>query len=206
MLIGVSGKAGSGKGEFAKIAKEKFGAEIISFATGVKEEVAEFYTKYEVAYNPCNLYGTPYEKETPLRIRYGQYPEFFEEIFGPHCEYNEGWLTFSTRTIMQLWGTEYRRSQDDNYWVKKAMAKITNPKQLYVIDDVRFPNETTAILSVHGNLIRVYRPQGVTISNMAHPSEIALDGWKEWNCEILNAGTLEHYHEQCRDVLSILEV
>jgi hypothetical protein len=86
------------------------------------------------------------------------------------------------------------------------MTKITDRNKLYVIDDVRFPNETEAVLKAGGSLIRVYRPLGVSISNMQHPSETALDDWTEWHCEIVNAGTLAQYQEQCRDVLRIMEV
>ena len=32
MIIAISGKARSGKGEFAKVAQEKYGATIVSFA------------------------------------------------------------------------------------------------------------------------------------------------------------------------------
>jgi hypothetical protein len=201
LLLGISGKAGAGKDVFATIAKEEFGAVIIPFAAGVKEEVADFLTKYAIAFQHRNLWGGQVDKEEPVELDWcvGDVVDEHPWLAGKCRD-----LTF--RGLLQMWGTEYRRNEDTDYWVKKAFAKMVDTNTLYVVSDVRFPNETAAILNVGGSLIRVYRPLGVNISNMEHVSETALDDWKVWNCEICNGGTLEEYMEQCRDVLRIMEV
>jgi hypothetical protein len=201
LLLGISGKAGVGKDVFATIAKEEFGAVIIPFAAGVKEEVADFLTKYAISFQHRNLWGSQADKEESVEFGWcvGVVIEEHPWLAGMGRD-----LTF--RGLLQGWGTEFRRTEDTDYWVKKTLAKVTDPKTLYVISDVRFPNETAAILNAGGSLIRVYRPLGVNISNMEHVSETALDGWREWNYEICNGGTLEEYMEQCRDVLRIMEV
>lgn len=50
-------------------------------------------------------------------------------------------LPRSARRIAQVWGTEYRRSTCDSYWVNKAAAFIEKSKTPVVICDGRFQNE-----------------------------------------------------------------
>ena len=56
--------------------------------------------------------------------------------------------TAGQRWLLQQWGTEYRRAQDADYWVKYGMDYIeqhANDGDLWVVTDVRFRNEAHAI-------------------------------------------------------------
>lgn len=62
------------------------------------------------------------------------------------------------RWLLQQWGTELRRSQDLDYWVKKALDKMNTypqPPNLWVITDVRFPNEQKLIEDAGGIVANV---------------------------------------------------
>lgn len=61
------------------------------------------------------------------------------------------------RPVLQWWGTEYRRGQDPDYWVKQTVERMTNAfasGHSVVVDDSRFPNEREALKKLGG--IEVY--------------------------------------------------
>lgn len=63
------------------------------------------------------------------------------------------------RALMQNYGTEVRRREDEDYWVKQWSSKITHSSMShFVADDVRFANEAEAILDNGGVLVRLTRP------------------------------------------------
>jgi hypothetical protein len=53
------------------------------------------------------------------------------------------------RRLLQLWGTEYRREQNPNYWVEQFGKKFNGIREHtnIVVDDCRFPNEEGALKS-----------------------------------------------------------
>lgn len=56
--------------------------------------------------------------------------------------------THGQRWLLQQWGTEYRRSQDPDYWVLyglEYMDKHAQDGDLWVVTDVRFANEAEAL-------------------------------------------------------------
>jgi hypothetical protein len=61
------------------------------------------------------------------------------------------------RTLMQNYGTDVRRKDDHDYWVKqwvKGSANISN----IVTDDIRFKNEAQALRGQGGIIVRLTRP------------------------------------------------
>jgi hypothetical protein len=91
--------------------------------------------------------------------------------------------------LLQYWGTEYRRAQDPEYWIKKMFASIPANLDVAMITDVRFPNEFAAIKERGGYNIRVNRKNANGAPFIAndrpadHPSETALDN-APWDFEI----------------------
>ena len=62
------------------------------------------------------------------------------------------------RYILQRWGTDFRREQDPDYWVKKGIETIKASMytaELIVVTDVRFANEASAIQSMGGFVAEV---------------------------------------------------
>jgi hypothetical protein len=101
--------------------------------------------------------------------------------------------TDNMRKALQLWGTEVRRSEDDQYWVKKAiqstMGKLANATSVFVTDS-RFPNEANAVMECGGILARIHvSPQlqkqrmlerdgrEPSLAAINHISETAMDGY-----------------------------
>jgi len=218
LIIGISAKAGSGKTEFARVAKEEFGAQIVPFAGALKEEVIQFLQKNNLQFRLDNIYGKQIAREELINIPLECLLEE-QSVFKDFGVCENGVLKISYRTLLQIWGTEYRRSQDDQYWIKRALEKcsvelipmkhqgrmVYMPTQdkLFIIDDLRFENEAEALMNVGAKLIRVERPNNPNpISNPWHPSECSLDEWIVWDYIIENSSdVVEFYRDQCRLVI-----
>lgn len=93
---------------------------------------------------------------------------------------------------------------------------LADPKQYnnglpnWIISDLRFENEAKAVQDRDGLLIRVKRTQWFKkddlenseyITKHEHPSETALDSYKDWDYVIDNDGTIEELVEKVRWIL-----
>jgi hypothetical protein len=85
--------------------------------------------------------------------------------------------------LLQWWGTEFRRAQDQDYWVKQWKAAINPKANIVMVTDMRFLNEAAAVKSVGGFTVQVNRKNGdgtpfVDPTRPAdHVSETELDGY-----------------------------
>ena len=64
------------------------------------------------------------------------------------------------RWLLQQWGTELRRAQDEDYWVKKGLEVASETwnfggADLIIFTDVRFENEAEAIREAGGLVMQV---------------------------------------------------
>lgn len=90
------------------------------------------------------------------------------------------------RTLQNL-GAGVRKISPD-LWVDLAMSNAMSAPAV-VFDDVRYPNEAAAIKKAGGIVVLVNRP-GVENTDK-HESELALDGYEDWDLTIDNNGTVE---------------
>lgn len=93
------------------------------------------------------------------------------------------------RLILQRLGTEgVRETIHPNAWVNAAVAGYNNGKH-WIFTDMRFPNEMDAVVRRGGITIRLERGDGNTGD---HPSETALDGHiDKFDYVIDNNGTVQ---------------
>ena len=132
LLIGLSGRAGSGKSTVAGCLTAVHGYHEKSFANALKWEVREVID---------DRLRAPLEAEPLLTaLGAGETDPFKKPTSLP------------MRRLLQWWGTEYRRSQDPAYWLK---AINIPPGVPVVISDVRFPNEADYIRVLGGELWEV---------------------------------------------------
>lgn len=215
MVIGISGKMGAGKDEVARIINEALPhCEVKRFADALKDIV-------------CLILGCTREelenrefKESILGPEWDCYkvtsqdPLQSNKLFLTQAEakkYMEAHkisgalerFSITPRSMMQLLGTEGGRgSVHPNIWVNALFAnygKETKVDPLWVIPDLRFPNEALRIQSLGGVLIRVSRSGLTSVSN--HSSETSLDKWENWNYKIQNDGTLKDLQEKVHKIL-----
>jgi len=184
LLIGVSGKARSGKdttGEFLVEEFKEYGTVKAAFADELKRQVAEhFNLSHE------QLYGDMKEVPDERFPKYG---------VRPYCaglgkdKLDERYWT--PREIMQEYG-QFMRSIDYNYWVK-ALFKQLKTKGIHsvVITDCRHQNEVDFVVNKGGYHVRVYRDNMDVIHNSNHISETALDSCKVIDYKVINNYSLE---------------
>lgn len=150
-----------------------------------------------------NLYGSQKDKDETFFVDIPRWCHLTPvKLFTPAKELishsKPGYVSLTFRQILQLWGTEYRRRQDPDYWVKRLEEKLHGLEKV-VIDDVRFPNEVEMIHRLGGRVIRIDRPGP---AESTHASEIELDSFDGWDDVIVNDGTLRELDEKVRGVIT----
>jgi hypothetical protein len=172
IIIGFGYKAKSGKDTAANAILSAYpGIDIrhYSFGRALKQEITDM----------CRRVGS---METLFNAWRERMPDWVvldpdPDMTDPDCPYGK------QRTFLQWYGTEYRRAQDHDYWVKRVLPQIkVDRPQVALITDVRFPNEGDGIHSIGGKLVKVTRlgyidPKAGSI----HASESAMDVYTGWD-------------------------
>ena len=181
MIIGISGKAGSGKDTAAKMLEVLYANPDISYEDFANKRYKNF-ADIQIVHFADSL------KETAqVLFRIGEWETNTQE--GKKTTIN--WIGKTVRELLQGIGQGLRDAIDPNLWVKILFAN-TEGWSNYIIADVRYPNEIYAIKKRNGVLIRIDR-KGAGAGN--HSSETALDNYKEWDVHIENNGSIENLFE-----------
>lgn len=160
MIIGFVGKKGSGKTTAAKyLISQVPGIVHINFKDELIAEIQKYLPKVVdelIALYKVDSEGKPLTPDTLFSSK----PAF------P-----------LVRALMQNWGTELRRAEDEDYWVKKYKAKVLSlPAATHVVtDDVRFMNEARTVRELDGDVIRLARKDEDVLSDDTHQSETEME-------------------------------
>lgn len=155
MLIGLTGRAGSGKGEVADVLVKERGFFKLSLAAPLKR-----FCKDVFGWTDEQLYGPSYERNRP----------------------DARWGGLTPRHALQTLGTDWGRSMHPDVWIDYALRAVRGSRDSFVLDDVRFDNEAAAIRNAGGTVIEVFRP-GTRLEGAAgqHVSEAGISqehiGW-----------------------------
>jgi hypothetical protein len=133
-ILAFSGKFGVGKTTIANILIEDYLPYYrrINFGDFIKEEAAEEYNF------PVRLCNTEEGKNTEIVLPDGR--------------------RRTVRSLLHLFGTEVRRAQDPDYWIRRMELTLNGlPRRVtgVVIDDVRFPNEADLVGRRGGLLFKI---------------------------------------------------
>lgn len=209
-VIGLTGYAGVGKDTVADLIQEMVpdydrggGVDIVAFADALREEVCcsfdvpiEMLTWSSTKHLPCSwLSADRCKNEEFLAWLREASPMYYDELS----------VGMSPRRLLQLWGTEYRRAQDANWWTSQVAEAAGRARDLYgcayfVIPDVRFPDEAALVRKLGGAIIRITRPGvGPANSHVSEHHEIEYDG------TIDNNGTIEQLAEAIDGCLAYLD-
>ncbi len=204
-IIGLTGPAGCGKDTVASYLSQHAGHTATAFADRLRAEVvAAFGLKSPALLTNRSTKETPTELLSLANCLDGHFVGFMlaelrdaDQTFGPIDA--ELRAPRSPRTIMQWWGTEYRRTQAESYWTESW--RLHNWIGVgHVIPDVRFSNEADFVRRHGGQVWKVTRP-GVGLIN-SHASETTGDAftpertiYNDRGLPELLTETMRHYWE-----------
>ena len=181
MIIGISGKAGSGKDTAAKMLEVLYANPDISYEDFVNKRYKNF-ADIQIVHFADTL------KETAqVLFRIGEWETNTQE--GKKTTIN--WIGKTVRELLQGIGQGLRDAIDSDLWVKILFAN-TEGWTNYIIADVRYPNEIKAIKERNGILLRIDRKDAGAGN---HSSETALDDYKEWDVYIENNSSIKDLFE-----------
>lgn len=129
MIIALTGLKQSGKSTVAKHLQEKYGFIRINFKDALLQELKTYFPDFlsaEASYHACTI------------------DELLEKKPG------------HIRQLLQNFGTEFRRKEDKDYWVKEWLLKVVANERV-VVDDCRFFNEANMVHELGGKIIRVIK-------------------------------------------------
>lgn len=184
MIIGISGKAGSGKDTAAKMLEVLYANPDISYEDFANKRYKNFADILIVHF------ADALKEAAQVLFRLGEWETNTQE--GKKTTIN--WIGKTVRELLQGIGQGLRDAIDFDIWVKILFAN-TKGWSNYIIADVRYPNEIKAIKERNGILLRIDR-KGAGAGN--HSSETALDNYKEWDVHIENNGSIEDLFEAMR--------
>lgn len=201
MVVGISGKIGSGKDTVGSILQDYSDDnaedyQIKKFATKLKEiaalligcDVSDFEDR-EFKEKPLGIdwivhwYKDNKGKKSLTKTA-------LEAVNHPDAA-TTGQDMLTPRRLLQLLGTEAGRNIiHPNIWVNALFADYDLDSN-WIITDVRFPNEAQVIKDKGGILIRVERPGIESHCGGQHLSETSLDAYDKFDYVIENDGTIQ---------------
>lgn len=169
--IVIAGKMGYGKDYVGNLIKDNFSnVEKISFADALKEEVEYIINLIR---NNSSLEHIAYEMNVskdeikPLYIAMIAFKDINELTVKKKNS--------TIRFMLQYWGTDVRRKNNENYWVQKTVDKILEINKLgnvALITDGRFPNELKGVSELNGITIQLDISKEKQIENLLNRDDI----------------------------------
>ncbi len=185
----VEGEADLGKGTGTQT--DRYDIRRYAFADAVKREVNEAAARYG---NMFKMLVS--ERATHLVQANGNFLELPDWVqFDTEADMTDPMCPLGKqRSLLQFWGTEYRRSIDPDYWVRQLAQQIELEKPQYaLLTDMRFPNEMEFVLQ-YGETVRVDR-DGLPPATHASETALADVSDEDWSIILENNGTLEEFLE-----------
>lgn len=145
IIFALLGKKESGKSTAAKFLKEKYGAEICSFARPLKEMVKDIFDLTD------------------------------DQVYGATKEVRDLRWNFTPRWILQKIGNKARDYIDKNIWIDLLVSNIEkSDNKIFVVEDCRYVNEVACVFSspIESYIIKLEGPRESTDN---HASEAEVD-------------------------------
>jgi len=179
MLIGICGKAGSGKDTVGHHLIRKYKFEQIALADPLKRLVKDvFVLDYDTVYDRV--------------LREQELPE---------------WKGWSVRKLLQFIGTElFRQNIESEIWVKSLWLRVkNNPDKNYVVTDIRFPNELQFFIDNGGqDFVSFKTVRGGCAGNVGITGHESEQYDLEANFTFENNGTVRDLYRNVDSVMNIL--
>lgn len=191
-LIGLMGKAGSGKDTVADYLKNNHNCVTYTFAEPIKE-----ITRTLFLFDDEQLYGS---KKEIIDKRWGVTPrETWQQIGTNIMQFAiYGYLPglINNVPMRQFWVYHFRM------WYKKFSSAPDNTGKTIIITDIRFPHEANIVKELGGQLIQIVRPD-LDLSDIkyVHSSETESEKIKP-DIVINNNDTLEKLYDNVKEIFT----
>ena len=222
MLIGLTGKAGSGKDTVAgMLQKINPNLEVYALASSIYEiaerwlGLTEAYAHRDIkestiaividdTFNSLDLIIWDMFKDKHCDITYESVKKCAKAIITTLTKdsvtqiADNHYLVTSFRKILQTIGTEgFRDNVSETFWLDIA------PSTNIIISDIRFPNEASWVKAFHGYLINVHRQDMEFIPESEHSSESGVGDVEFWDF-IDNDGSLEDLKLEVKETYNVI--
>ena len=206
-IISLSGYKGSGKDAvFKELPKvfPQYTFKRLAWADPLKKEVSEIF-----GIDLKLLHANEETKNNTLTEIYPFKFNMLRRLFAPAVKFGLCYLKHSdrlltVREVLQYWGTEVRRAQDPDYWIKQTIGRIDSHVELndvLVLTDTRFPNE----------LREVHKRQGISVwldrkdhdQKESHSSEQSIADFTMFGVEARGHQDLEGTMRDLKEILQI---
>jgi hypothetical protein len=196
-ILGLCGFANAGKDTVADLLVTHAGFRKLAFADELKAELCDAFHVEPLIFSRREYKGEPLGCLALARCTEKGYIGAALQhlaLADPAMAVNEQLVKPRTpRQTMQLWGTQYRRAQDENYFASKVRNQIAYfmhelHERNFVVTDCRFANEVDTLRKMGGWLWQVRRPglDAQTTSEGRHAS--ATDGSEFGPDVVINNG------------------
>lgn len=176
MILGIAGKAQSGKDTVAEYIVKKYKFVKYSFADPIKEGCKKFFGfTDEQCWGKLKDVTDPHWQVTPRKILQIMGTEVFQ-YFMPHKV--PELKTVGRYFWVHLFIKWYKENEDKNV----------------IIPDVRFLHEIESIRRLEGKVVRVSRSNIPSVGK--HASEMELDNYKSYDTIIVNNGTITELNKE----------
>lgn len=147
-IIGLHGTPGAGKDTVANRMRATHGFHVFAFADAVKRELVAAFDVSPTLFSERHLKGVATKLLSLGCTNHVTFVSWYlstaaGELEAAHLGAGVLTLPRTPRWLMQTYGTDFRRSVNDNYWLDRMTEKLdTIPiDEHVVISDVRFENE-----------------------------------------------------------------
>ena len=176
MLIGIAGKAGSGKDEVTGYLSKAFGFSQLTFAEPIKDALQ---IMFDMDIHTLEKMGF---KENPIPG-----------------------IGVSLRELYQTLGTDWAREKiDKDIWVKQLATRLqAYPGSNVIVSDVRFENEAEFIRANGGHIIHIQRDNAETVRE--HVSETGVKFISGKDLLINNNGSRNALYDKAAQTLQVIK-
>jgi hypothetical protein len=202
MIIGISGKMGSGKDTFGQMLQDELPSYTLkSFAFKLKQ-VASIIS------------GIPIENFEDPEFKMGYMTSEWDTSIlkdSPSKYLKTETTQMTVREFLQKLGTDgLKHNLHSSVWINALFSDYKKEKSEdffpnWIITDVRFPDEADAVKKKGGILIRIERSNIKQGSSKTHVSETAMDHYSDYDIIVHNEGDLESLKKRAKEVAEVIE-
>lgn len=189
IVVGISGLIGHGKDVVAQYLRRSRRFNVLRMSDALKEEVCRRLRRTLKEVVRASVHQDYARGEVPpyllLRRERDADEAWWDRRLVWECwDYKRPIV----RRLLQEYGTEVRRADDPDYWVKRYAAEAVR-LDLVATPDVRFENEARTVRALNGLLVKVVRP-GYGAASETHVSEDFANTNAAWDHVFTNDGSL----------------